>query len=254
MEPILNPIEPPVVEHQEAAPPVPSNGQFFAAVFGDPFKLGEMILIKARWVFPFIISAILLSAFTVATKKQMLDMVEKNVRKSFAQSNNQMSAQQVEEIVDLSRKGTSFLAPVMAAVNVLLFAAIGAGLWMFVANLLMGGSAKFPQVFAAIMWLELITSLSVLIKVPMILIRDTFDVPFGPAVLFAEGSKGYWYSVANGLDFFMIWQLIATGICFAGLYRWSKEKTVSVVVVTYIVFLLLAASLSSIGTMNFSGS
>jgi hypothetical protein len=227
-------------------PPVSSMSKV-GMVFSDPYRLGSYVLSNPMWWLPFVITAIFAVSFTTIGQKQMLAMTQQKVEKQFAKSNADLPAEHRQQAIDMALSVTKVTAPIFAILSSLAMSALGGVLLLFVCNLLMGGTVKFKFLFAGIMWIQLIGSLGVVVKLPMMLIRDTFDIPIGPAVLLPEGSEGFLYTFLNGLDLFMIWEIIAGGLLVSALYNWSKGKGVTVMVSMYLILLIGMAGLSTLG-------
>jgi hypothetical protein len=256
MEETNQPIEPtpstesvPPTLTQPAEPQLPqaSTGAMIGMVFSDPFLLGKHVTARPTWWIPFVIVAIFSMAFTIIGSKQLVAMTGRKVEQQLSKSSAQIPADKQKEVVEMATKWTKISAPIFGAVGSLFMALIGALVVLFICNLLMGGTAKFKTVFAGLMWVQLISAAGVLVKLPMVLIRDTFEVPIGPAVLMPEGSEGFVYTLLAGLDFFTIWLVIAGGMSIAGIYNWGKGKGITVAVVIYAIVLLASAGLASMG-------
>ncbi len=245
---VNEPVEPTVTSAPQPTLPPVGNLALIGMVFSDPYRLGKYILEKPSWWLPFVISAILAASFTLVGQKQMLAMTQHKMEQQFAHQSAQLPADKQQAVIDMALKATKITAPIFALFGSMAFSAIGALILLFVCNLLMGGTAKFKYLFAGLFWVELISSLSVLIKLPMVIIRDTFDVPIGPAVLLPEGSEGFLYTLLSGLDLFAVWMAIAAGMTIAAIYNWSKGKGVTVVLLIYILLLLAMAGLSTLGS------
>ena len=241
------PIEPEHVGIEAMALPPPEKWTtMLKYVFSDPFRLGNAVKRRATWWLPFIIGAVIAVAFQLLVSEQIATMVEQKVRESLARSSSELSADQAERAVNVAKSVTHVTGPLFSVISVLLFALISALLWLLVGNLLLGGEAKLAPLFAGSVWLNLIVSVSMFIRLPLVLMRGTMDVPLGPAALLPEGTKGFLATVFGALDVFYIWMVIAYGIMAAAIFNWSKRKGITVGIVTYLVVMMLIGLLAQV--------
>ncbi|MDK9698708.1 MAG: YIP1 family protein [bacterium] len=250
-EPFVTPEPEQPISDQQSQPdyltiaqPLPGLVTVAGWVFSDPYKVGETVKRKSNWWFPFVIGAVIMVITQLIIWPQMSQMIEKKTRASFAKQESQMSVDQQERAIEMALSASRVSTPLFAALGIPIMGAFSALVWMLIGNLIMGGSAKFSHLFAATIWVNLISVSGSVIRLPMQILRDTFEIPLGPAALLPEGSEGFLHTILSGLDIIYIWQVVATGIVTAAIYGWSKNKGISVSVGIFAIFLLIGAGFS----------
>jgi len=134
-------------------------------------------------------------------------------------------------------------------VGVLIFALIAWGLGAFV----MGGDSTFKKVWGASLLGGLIPLVGGLIKIPLVMAKDSMYVSLGLAALFpGKDFTSIMYSVLFYLDAFMIWGLIVTGIGYATVFNISRGKGLTISIIIDLLFITVMIGLMSVG-MSFAG-
>jgi len=134
-------------------------------------------------------------------------------------------------------------------IGVLIFALIAWGLGSF----LMGGDSTFKKVWGVSLLSGLISMIGGLVKLPLIMAKDSIYVSFGLAALFpGKDFTSIMYSVLFYLDAFMIWALIVSGIGFAAVFNISRGKGITIAIIIDLLFIVVMVGLMSVG-MSFAG-
>ncbi|MCX7834943.1 MAG: YIP1 family protein [bacterium] len=232
--------EPPVVNNI----PKPNLFQKIIWVFSNPYELGKHLKFQPQWLLPVILNMLLIIPLQIILYPQTEMKMEEEIRKSFENSKVQVSDDQQEKIIETSKTVAKFTTPLLSAMSVPLIAVITTWIWMFVGNLLIGGEAKFRELFAVITWTMLIVNFGGWIKAPIVIVQNTVEVYLGPAVFLSNDASKFLKTFLAGLDFFYLWQAIAEGIAIAAIYQWSKTKGVVLSLLIFIIAMLVIASLS----------
>ncbi len=99
----------------------------------------------------------------------------------------------------------------------------------FLGSFVFGGEAKFKLVWGTSIMGALISSLGGLLKVPLVLAKDTAYVSLGPAAFLPVKSfASVLFSLLFYLDFFAIWAIIVTGIGFGIAFGISQGKGIAI--------------------------
>lgn len=127
-----------------------------------------------------------------------------------------------------------------------LIAAI-AGSLLFVFNVILGGEARFVQLFAATAHAFLIASVGGLITIPII--RATGDLQSALALnLLVPGlEEGFLYRLLHGMSVFGLWTAVVLGIAVSRLYpKRESGGAVGTVVGLYVAMQLMGALLGGV--------
>lgn len=141
--------------------------------------------------------------------------------------------------------------PVMLFIMTAFFSAI----LLLVGNFGMGGKLKFFQIFTMVMMTYLISgngffmnmvpgvgTLELLIKTPLIVIKESTDMLFSPGLIF-EDIDSFFKQFLNQLDVFRIWGMIVMGFGFAKLYNKSTATAMIAVGIPWLILVSIGAAL-----------
>ncbi len=96
--------------------------------------------------------------------------------------------------------------------------------WMM-GSFIMGGDSTFKRIWGVTLLGGLIGQLGGLVKMPLMMAKDSIYVSFGLAVLFpGKDFTSIVYSLLYYFDAFMIWGIIVTGIGYATVFGISRGK------------------------------
>lgn len=123
-------------------------------------------------------------------------------------------------------------------------------IFWFIGNVLLGGKAKFKQVFSILSYSYLIIIvLETIVKIPLILSKQTLKIDMSPGILIDTAGMSETLSRFIGsFDIFHIWFLLVFGIGFSIIYGFSKLKSLVSVFIAWllyvVVFKIVLASLT----------
>jgi len=143
------------------------------------------------------------------------------------------------------------LIPVMLFIMTAFFSAI----LLLIGNFGMGGKVKFFQIFTMVIMTYLISgngffmnmipgvgTLELLVKTPLIVMRESTDMLFSPGLIFEE-LDSFFKQFLNQLDVFRIWGVAVMGFGFAKLFNKSTVTGMIAVGVPWLVLVLVGAAL-----------
>lgn len=143
------------------------------------------------------------------------------------------------------------LIPVMLFLMTAFFSAI----LLMIGNFGMGGQVKFFQLFTMVMMTYLIAgngffmnmipgvgTLELLVKTPLIIIKESTDMLFSPGLLF-ENIDSFFKQFLNQLDVFRIWGMVVMGFGFAKLYNTSTATGIISVGLPWLILVSIGAAL-----------
>ncbi|MCP4685741.1 MAG: YIP1 family protein [bacterium] len=102
---------------------------------------------------------------------------------------------------------------------------LAAGLAMLVGNFMMSGKATFKQVFSVMIYGELLFWVGQLVKVPLIMAKDSLNVTFSLALLVGDrGPTDPLWVALDKIGVFYIWEWAVIGIGLAAVYGFTRAK------------------------------
>lgn len=174
-------------------------------------------------------------------KQAMFDQQVKFME-SFGMKLNDVAYQRMEE--GLSR--APYTGAIGQAVSLSLFGLIIAGIAMGVFNAILGGEAKFKQVFAIVAHSGVVITLAGLFGLPLAYARETMAsstnlavfLPFLDEASFAARFLG-------SIDLFQIWWIVSLAIGFGVLYRKRTGPIATTMLIIYASIALVIAAIKS---------
>ncbi|UCF64927.1 MAG: YIP1 family protein [bacterium] len=215
--------------------------QRIVGVFTGPAQVFQYLRVKPDFIVPLIL-AILIG---VTSGFVFYDIALDDQIATYEQ-NDRLSDEQRNLIIDgieQSRTG------IMRLLSPLVFAPLGIGfiyavislIFWFLGNVLLGGKARFKQVFSVFSYSYLIIILlESVIQYPLILSKQTLKIDMSPAVFLntAELSQTLAKFISS-FDIFHLWFLVVFGIGFSIIYGFSKLKGVVSVFIAWLLYVLI---------------
>ena len=218
-----------------------SIAQRIVGIFTGPVPVINYLRAKPDFIVPLIL-AILIGV----TSSFMFYDIALNDQIAKYEQNDQLSDEQRSQIIDQiegSRTGTMrLLSPlVFAPLGVLFIYGVISLIFWFMGNVLLGGKARYKQVFSIFSYSYLIIILlESVIQYPLIFSKQTVNIDMSPAVLLptSEMSQAL-VNFISSFDIFHIWFLVVFGIGFSIIYGFSKLKGVVSVFIAWLLYVII---------------
>ena len=217
-----------------------SAGQRIVGIFTSPQKVFQYLRVKPEFWIPVILAIIV----GVISSYLVYDIAISDTISNYEKMD--MPDQQRDMIIDSIesrrtgpwRYTSIFIFPIIGVF--VIFALVTLAYW-FVGNVVLGGKAKFKQVFSAFAYSYLIlTIVGAIVKVPLMLSNQTIKVQTSLAAFMSqEASKTALYRFLDAFDIFTIWMLVVFAIGYAVIYRFSQVKAFMGVFVTWLLYVLV---------------
>lgn len=125
---------------------------------------------------------------------------------------------------------------------------IAAGLLLFVFNPILGGSARFKQIFAATAHAMIIPAVGGLLTVPLQRATGDFETMLALHLLVPDLDPGFLLFFLQGMSLFGLWAAVVLGIGMGRIYDEVSESTgVSTVVTLFVLLVAAGAGLGALG-------
>ncbi len=123
-----------------------------------------------------------------------------------------------------------------------------AGVIMLMGTVVLGGSAKFMQLVALVCYAGMISVLGIIVKTPLMVMKQTMDIRTSLAVLLpGSDTTSTIYAILNGFtDIFFVWQVIVLILGVAAIYNFARGKAATAVLVPVGVGMLITVALKAI--------
>jgi hypothetical protein len=136
--------------------------------------------------------------------------------------------------------------PVFALLGNVFMVVVLGGIYIFLANILLGGSTTYKRMMAAVAHIGLVNIPSAIIKLPIILKKGTSDVTLSPAAFLpTEQHKTFLYALLSQFDIFYLWMIGLSGVAISVMAGVSTRKAVTGVVILWIVLVPIFALLQT---------
>ena len=105
---------------------------------------------------------------------------------------------------------------------------------------MLGGKGKFRHARAVVAWTSLITTLGSLVKLPLMIAKDSMIVETGPSLFFKDlEPSDRLFKFLSSFDIFTIWAMVVTAVALIVVYRISQGKSMVAVAILWILLILL---------------
>jgi len=212
--------------------------------FFEPKKVFESLKIKPTWLVPFLIVALLGIGFFYYTYPFIMAQQVERI-----QENEKIPEEQKEKIIEkMTEKDHPpiwqlALAPAGSLVALVVVAAV----LFFVFNVLLGGDSTYRRVFSVYCYSALIAIPSMIVKFPLIMIKENINVQTSLALLLSANAKDtFLYSVFSSFDIFTIWQVILVSMGMGVLYKYTTKKALTAVCILWVIWILAKSVFSTV--------
>jgi hypothetical protein len=178
---------------------------------------------------------------TEVGKNAMLDQ-QRQTMESFGVKLNEQAMQRMEE----GAGRAPYFAVISQAVFLPVAALAVAGIALAVFNAVLGGDAKFKQVFAVVVYSGVILALGALFVLPLDYARETMSSPTTLSVFlpFLE-ENSFLARFLGSIDLIRVWWFVSLSIGLAVLYRRRTGPIAVTLLVVYAVIALVVAAIQS---------
>ncbi len=161
-----------------------------------------------------------------------------------------MSEEQIDQAMVQAEKMQKYTIVPSTVIAGAIFTFILAAIWLFVANVLAGGQAKYGQILGVYVYAGITGLLGFLIKLPLMLSQKTMNIHFSPATFMSEASnETFLYKLLAKFDLFGLWGMVVLGIGLAIVAGLKPKKVLPWVVILYVLFWVGSTALSNMSFM-----
>jgi hypothetical protein len=222
----------------QPTPEVKDKG-LFARCAGVLFSPRETFAVVARWPRPLTMFLLILGATIVLTGGFMFtDVGQQAYMDAYEKTNSPQAVEAMQKF--LPYMGYLVIGGILVFTPLFYLAVSGIVLAIFT---MMGGDAKFKQVFSVLVHSGIVGVVGMLVTVPLQYITRSSQVATNASVFFPMlDDKGFIYYFVNKIDLFTIWTIVTVSIGLGVLYR---RKTGPVAVGFFVVYALIALGIAA---------
>ncbi|NIA31796.1 MAG: hypothetical protein GWP06_18035 [Actinobacteria bacterium] len=213
-------------------------------IFTSPGRTAEAIGAKPNWLVPAIIIILLMLLFTYLAKPVIIQETVTRVQQMMESKG--VPQDQIDTM--LNRIQTSMGIRMFAGVTVTtaLGIFIWAAVWLFISNIVLGAQASYAQMLGINVYRYFITTIGLLIKLPIMLSKQTMNVHFSLATFLPDGQKTtFLYKILMQVELFNIWAIVVLSIGIAVVSKLDTKRVWPWVVLVYVVWYVAQAALGS---------
>jgi hypothetical protein len=217
-------------------------------VFTSPSKAFQDFNQKPRILIPLIVVLVMNLVFAGLTAKYSAQLQYDMMKTSTTLPPQVLD--QMEANVEDSNPITGSLGGGIAAVAIsLIIALLAWGIGSFV----FGGDSKFKKVWGVFLLGSIIFGVGNLLKLPLMIAKDSMYVSFGLAALFPDKDfTSILFIILSFIDAFMIWSIIVEGIGCATVFGISRGKGYATAIIVSLLMTAVYIGFMVIG-MSFAG-
>ena len=241
-----------------AEPPPKRNGlQRLAGALFAPVDTFREIAQKPDLLTP-IIAILIVSFITTLVIVPRMDF-ESALREQMAETNRNMSKEDVDRVVRFSSAAAKMLAYVSPLLNLLFFVVIAAVLLL--AFRLFGGEGTFKQAFSVSLYAWLPLLILGIVTTIVLLGRGTVNpdemstvVMSHPGFLVDHETNPVAFALLSSIDLFTIWSLVLFIIGFSFVSRMSRGKSAAIVLTLWAVMIVFKVGFAALTAARAAGA
>lgn len=217
------------------------------SIFVDPRKTFASIGRNHEWIILLVLASLIAIGGYLPVKEYVrqgqLDMMEEYLD-ARPQIPEEQRAEIMQSVSDRFDNPMNLLwVPVGHAVRLF----VVAGIMLFLANIIFGGSTGYLQMLNASAWVLMITLPATIVTVPLIVAKGSMDVSIGLGVLAGADMGDFLKTFLKSFDLFTLWQVWLSGVAIAVLAPTSAGKGFWGIFIAWLIWVMAQSGLAAIG-------
>lgn len=211
-------------------------------IFVSPEQCFKSIRDEGKNGADYVIPIILLVLMIVLMLMMTSDITEKIQREAIMKMNQLTQEQKDAALQQMGSPLVTVIKYVTSVITIVLTALFTALVFMVVGNFIGGGEQKFGTLLVTALYIQLITIPESIIKMILMLQKETVNVYIGLASLVNQPDlSSFGFQFLGQFEFFKIWRIVLWVIAFRILYKFNVKKSTLLIVVTMLLGMLLTA-------------
>ena len=151
-----------------------------------------------------------------------------------------------EEQIAKAQQAMRVTTPIFAALGNAVIVFVLAAIYLFLSNILLGGSTTYKHLLAGVAHIGMINIPAAIIRIPMMLAKGSSEVTLSPAAFLPiEQEKSFLYYLLSQFDIFYLWMIGLSAVAISVLAGVPRRKAVTAVVIMWAVLAPVFALLGS---------
>lgn len=224
-------------------------------VFYAPSETFEAVRRRRRWLdwFVPVLLLALLSLVVAYTMMPIIMQAQAEKLEERLQSAPGMSEEQREMIERMQGIG-KVAGLVGAPVGVFVVVFILGVVLLLLAKVILGAEVTYGQMLTVAGYASLVGILAMIVRVPLMLAKETIAIHMGPGVLVSEAmGKTFLGRLLTGIDLFSFWEACIMGIGIAVIGAVSRRKAIGSMLILWVIWIFVKAGLGGLGTILRAG-
>ena len=216
-------------------------------IFTNPVKVFKNITFFPDWITPIVLIIVFSIASSFFVYDLQIDAQEKKIL-----SNENIPEQQKEIIAerfDEARNSDTRMIQPIIGIIIFIFGsfALVAGVFLVTGKYILGGEADFKTLLAVYGWGYLVAIPESIIKIPLMLAKNSIHVYTSLAILFDPSEADtILFKIANAVDVFSLWRVVLWAIGFGIVFKFSQGRSYTVVGVLYVIYIAIYIGFSTL--------
>ena len=211
-------------------------------VYFSPAETFASIDKKPDWFLPLLVLALIsvVSVLLIAPELQ-----NQQVQMAIDRG---MSEDEAYDSIGASSAFMKYLLPVFSVVGVFILTFILAGIFYVLFNFMMGGDSTYKKVLSVYCYIGLaVGSVGTIVMTPLIKLKGSMDVQTSFAAFLSSDMKDqFLYKLLAKFDIFTIWQVVLLIIGLGVIYKYSRGKAATGVLVLWGIWIVVSIVLGNI--------
>jgi len=210
-------------------------------VFTSPGATFQSIARKPKWIVPGIIIILIGLGTTFLLRDVILQ--EQRVKTEEQLIKRGVDSSQMESILEKNQQITKIAMYPAVLITMAVMFVIVAAIWLFVANVVLGGQATFNQMLGVSVYRGFIPAVGGLIKAPLMISQNTVNIHFSLATFMPEEAVDtFLYKFLAQIELFNVWSIIVLCIGIAVVSKLNVKKVWPWVAIIYLLWFVGSAA------------
>lgn len=214
-------------------------------IFTSPREALESINQNPTWLLPFVIGLVFFFIFQYATVDYQMDYQLAKIEA------RDLPAEQMQAAQSQMQGPAKYLGFIFGPIAMLLIWVVYAGCFQLTGNLMIGGKAKFKNMFAIVSWTSLVGMISLILMTFLITSKGTMHgIALDLSLLLPTPAigedPGLFYLILSKFDFFVIWQVILWIIGLSVVYNTTTKKAAAPILTLWGLWIVVSIGFTSL--------
>ena len=218
-------------------------------VFYAPGETFEAVSRRQTWV-DWFAPMLLIALLSLVATHMTLPIIQQMQVEVLQEKLQDMPEENRQKVMEQAQKASVISAMVMVPVGAFALLFILAGVLLLLTNFILGGDATYGQMLAVWGYSSLIGIIALIVRVPLMLAKQTMVIHTGPGVLVPEHMlETFLGRLLAGVDLFTFWQVCVLAIGVAAVANFATRKAFVALLVLWVAWVVVKAALGGLVPM-----